>query len=77
MLICYIEFDILTLDLFNNFRILNNAHIQSSTLKNDQSTEGIPEELKDPKHGVVMGVLSDNCDNGKVILNQALLRLLY
>ena len=30
------------------------------------SKRNIPDELKDKKHGIVMGVPSEKCDNGKV-----------
>jgi hypothetical protein len=31
------------------------------------SMSDIPEELKDAKHGVKMGISADDCDNGKVM----------
>ena len=34
--------------------------------KASPAENGIPEELKDEKHGIKMGVVSEKCDNGKV-----------
>ena len=31
------------------------------------SMSDIPEELKDAKHGIKMGISADSCDNGKVM----------
>ena len=44
-------------------RFLN--HSESSVHQLWKKT--IPDELKDAKHGIVMGVASDKCDNGKVL----------
>ena len=36
----------------------------SNTIKN--SHNDVPESLKDKKHGIKMGVVSEKCDNAKV-----------
>lgn len=38
----------------------------SNTIKN--SHNDVPESLKDKKHGIKMGVVSEKCDNAKVTL---------
>ncbi|XP_046642456.1 uncharacterized protein LOC124327531 [Daphnia pulicaria] len=63
---CYAEHDDTVSTRFAQF--LNHSELSLSPPLRQLWKKTIPDELKDAKHGIVMGVSSEKCDNGKVNL---------